>query len=239
MPVSVVTAYSIALDDSPKWHPDVELVKHAGGRVYIKLKANESKFIRIVCHDFIELPKHMRFSLCHSAQWRKLHEARNHAAFGAPKLVAGGLFGNTGKPAPKTKSWRPKRVTVSQMQALRDAAEPLEFELPGDDDNPSLVIASLRPAHPEDDVWVALDPDTLMHITRFLRKCLTLDELVHRRAYNTEAEPGVWRNGSAGVVRRVRDARGDDGCEEDVPEYKSLKTDSIGQPVLLDASTDV
>ena len=234
MAITVHASYSIALDGSAgTWKVDAELIRHAGGRAYLKVKPHESKLIRMVCCDCVDLPKNTRFTLYNTAGWRKLRELRNVAAFGSQTHRAGGLFGSAAKlPA----SWqRPKRTTAAKMQALREAAEPLEFELPGDDIVPNLVVASRKPAHPEDDIWVSLDGDTIMALVRSLRIGLTLDDLQSRRHYKTE--DGCWRNGTAGRIKRLQ--QDSDAEDEAVPPKKYQSLNKAGRSehcVLQDAS---
>ena len=77
-----------------------------------------------------------------------------------------------------------------------------EFLVPGLE-AADLLISSLKPAHPTDDLWVKLGSDSLAHVIRFIRVGLTIDDLSTRRAYAAAAQPGLWNNGSAGLVQRV------------------------------------
>ena len=110
-------------------------------------------------------------------------------------------------------------------------AMPLEFEVPGDDANPPLVVHSLKPGHPEDDLWITLDPDTIMHIIRFIRKSICVEDLTQRRAYASESQPGLWHNGSAGLVRKLRKLDDDDDGLEISKRFKSMNNDGSHQPL--------
>ena len=50
---------------------------------------------------------------------------------------------------------------------------------------------------------MSMDPDTLEHVVRYIRDLgVQLEELMNRRQYGGgDLETGVWRNGSAGLVR--------------------------------------
>ena len=71
----------------------------------------------------------------------------------------------------------------------------------------------VKPAHPCDEVCVKLDASSLEQIVLFIRDCgADVDSLVGRRQYGGPT-PGVWRIGSAGLIRKS-----EGGIEEAVGE---------------------
>ena len=110
---------------------------------------------------------------------------------------------------------------------MRSCPETFDLELPRVGVRPQLVVTCLRPAHPCDDLCVKVCADTLEHIIAFIRAHgFSLDALTSKRAYHATDEPGLWRNGSAGLVRKLEalpyDAGGngrEDGCRK--AKYRS------------------
>ena len=224
MPLTVVATYSVAWDKSPVWKIDAQLIKTVDAQQYVKLRPYEQSLIRIVCHNFLELPKNSKFSLASTAGWNKLIELRNSVAF-APTtktVAASGLFGTT-VVEPKKKKHRPARLNASQLQELRATPTRMEFEVPGCDGFPDLLISSLQPAHPCDELWIRLNADSLEHVFRFLRLDLDVEMLGNRRSYASSSQTGVWSNGSAGLIRKIGTDVGEDGRGS--RRYKSLNNE--------------
>ena len=222
MPVVVERMFSITIDDSSAWRVPSELTRDVDGRTFVKLRAYEPGLIRLICHDTVELKKE-RCSLHNVPGWRALLELRNEAAF--PEEVAkaqpasASLFGADAKVPPK----KPKaRLRASQLQALRDSPSVLEFEIPGGV-GPGLLVASLKPAHPGDDMWVLLDNDSIEQVIRYVRiHGVSLDSLTNRRVYSRSSSQGGWRMGSAGIVRKIQ--IGDPEEEPDAENCKKYRT---------------
>ena len=222
MPAVVEVAYSISLEGSPLWKVGPDLVRTFNDQAFIKLRAHDCGFIRMLCYNHLELPKKTRFSLAQVEGFRSLQRLRNDAAFVEARPRDDGaddLFGGNVKQEKKPRT----RLNASQLQELRANPEVFEFEVPGVGNNPALLITATRPVHPTDDICIKLDGDTIEHITLFIRHGLTIEALTTRRSYGT-ATPGLWNNGSAGLVQRL-----DEGTEVDgVPKrFRSMNVASI------------
>ena len=63
--------------------------------------------------------------------------------------------------------------------------ETMEFEVPGDDHRPAMVVRALKPAHPCDEMCVLFDGDTIDHIVTYIKRGgeLDADALLNKRTY--------------------------------------------------------
>ena len=152
---------------------------------------------------------------------------RNEAAFGcagasgdtSSSPIMASLFGASAKP-PK-KQQKPARMKTTELQQLRNNPTPFEWEVPGVDASPSLMVTSLKPAHPGDDLWSLLDNSNIQHVIEFVRsEGVDIDALLNRRVYGHGDSQGGWRMGSAGIVMKIPEA--DDDAES--PAVKKYKT---------------
>ena len=227
MPVVIQTSYSITIDDSPVWKLSPELVKTVGEQPFLKLRSFEPNLIRLICHNHIDLPKNNRYSLNQVDGWQALMKLRNDAAFGSAGAsgdtssspIMASLFGASAKP-PK-KQQKPARMKATELQQLRNNPTPFEWEVPGVDAAPSLMVTSLKPAHPGDDLWLLLDNSNIQHVIEFVRsEGVDIDALLNRRVYGHGDSQGGWRMGSAGIVMKIPEA--DDDAES--PAVKKYKT---------------
>ena len=80
MPVSLEVTYSLAFDDSPRWPISPALVQTIDGSPYVKLRAHDMGFIRVVCFEVVELPPKQRCSFSQVPGWQKLIQCRNECA---------------------------------------------------------------------------------------------------------------------------------------------------------------
>ena len=227
MPVVIQASYSITIDDSPVWKLSPELVKPVGEQPFLKLRSFEPNLIRLICHNHIDLPKNNRYNLNQVDGWRALMKLRNDATFGSAGAsgdtssspIMASLFGASAKP-PK-KQQKPARMKATELQQLRNNPTPFEWEVPGVDAAPSLMVTSLKPAHPGDGLWLLLDNSNIQHVIEFVRsEGVDIDALLNRRVYGHGDSQGGWRMGSAGIVMKIPEA--DDDAES--PAVKKYKT---------------
>ena len=112
-------------------------------------------------------------------------------------------------------------MKATELQQLRNNPTPFEWEVPGVDAAPSLMVTSLKPAHPGDDLWLLLDNSNIQHVIEFVRsEGGGIDALLNRRVYGHGDSQGGWRMGSAGIVMKIPEA--DDDAES--PAVKKYKT---------------
>ncbi len=232
MPVVVEAAFEIQMDGSPTWRVATDRLKRIDDQWFIKVRPWDRSFVALVTHDLFKLPptKTGRLSLAGATGSKALLKLRNDAVCDQDKTTdtqdaaAEALF-----EAPDENGKRSKkpRMNAARLQELREAPEIFEFTIPGADGRPALAISAVRPAHPCDELCIKLDADTVEQMVHYIRsEGVEVDDLISRRNYGAE-EKGVWRNGSAGLVRKLQQ-ESDDDC--DMPfvkkKYKSLNKDT-------------
>ena len=133
------------------------------------------------------------------------------AASGGGDDESAALFGDTAC----TKSKKPARLNAAKLQEMRDAPGVMEFSVPGVVGSPALNVSTIRPAHPCDDPFVPLDPDSIEHIVRFMRESgIDHDSLMAKRHYGSTGSKGLWRNGGSLVVQSI-DPGSEQSCDDD------------------------
>ena len=225
----VEMTYNVRFEGSPTWTIGSSLVKHVDNKPFLALRPHEAGLIRLLAHNHVDLPPKQRFCLTHCPGFQKLLSLRNEIAFKAADPAASAaesLFAQSDASQRRTKA---VKLRASQLQDIRNHAEILDVHLPGVGTNPDLIISVLRPAHPCDHIHVHLDGDTLEAVAMYIRfHGMGLDSLTMRRTYNAGAD-GVWRNGSAGIVRRMEGGQAEVG-----KKYQRVKQDDLQAPALAD-----
>ena len=117
------------------------------------------------------------------------------------------------------------RFSASQLQEIRSVPVPIEFEVPGVERTMPLHVGSIKPAHPCDELSIRLDAASIEHVVLFIRnEGIDLDALTTKRAYASVETAGVVRNGSAGLLMRLKP---EDAGFDDAPT-KKYRTSKIG-----------
>jgi hypothetical protein len=220
MPTSIEVCYSVSVNNSCQWKLDAKDVSTIDGNHYVVVDPNGSSFVRMVLHGSDNVPSKKagwRPTLANAGSYIEMMALRNAAVADLIEQksddVLNDLFGTDGGAAletPPNISKPPPKLNATQLKAIRAAKQAMEFELPGVNGNPSLSVSCAIPAHPRDHIILQLDPDTVDHVVMFLRHRQSIGNPTGRRSYR-EFEVGVWRNGSAGVVRKIDG--GDDGVK--------------------------
>ena len=230
MPVTIEVTYEIKLNDSPPWKIFANALRQIESEWFVKLRPYDISFIRLVAHDFIELPKRQRMSLAACAGFKALLKLRNDAAIDNADdphdddKDALSLFGSSSvTTAVETKKVKRPRLTAAKLQALRDSPTSFEFSVPGTEGNPALMVTAIRPAHPCDELCVKLDAGTIEQLVLFIRDGgVSVEDLGTRRSYGTVGE-GVWKNGSAGYIKKLAQSDElDDDKSDRKRKYQSL-----------------
>ena len=249
MPVKVDITYVIAVDNasgkSPSWNVTSDKLRAVDGINFVKLRPYDESLCKVVCQGHLDLPKKIRPSLAQCSGWKDPLKCRNDAVAESMESQDAGaevsLFGDDAKPSRK-RVRAPSRVNAAQLPSRRDHPEVMAFLIPGTNDRPPLLVSTLRPAHPCDDLSVSLDADSLEHIFLFMReKGIDIESLSSKRQYGgMDSEPGVWRNGSGSKIRKLRADIIDsdnEGCEH-LNKYQRIKGGGGDQSALaLDANS--
>ena len=238
MAVQIEPAFTITLNGGPAWEVSGDQLKTVGDLRFVKLRSHDQPLIRLICNDFVELPKRTRFSLNHCAGLRELIALRNQAATNAatreeaPNENAdqvANLFGADSEPASKKQK---HRVNAAQLAEWRASPEHLEVMVPdieaGEDGG--LMVTMLKPVHPCDDLMIALDSDSIHCVIRFIRNAgVDIESLTQTRAYNANA--GVWKNGSAGLIKKLDTDRDTDDGKVGLKKYRSMNKRRAAAPL--------
>ena len=202
MAVVVEQVFSIIVGDSSPWRAHPKLVRMVNDVPYLKLPSHDPSLIRLIAHDHVELDKKTRFSLAQCDGFKALVELRNSSCQStAADESAPGLFDVT--PKKRTK------LTADQCRQLRECPEVQEMLIPGVNGSPSMMVPTLLPAHPCDDIAIRLSADCLQHVIAYIQgHGVSLESLSSKRAYreplNGETPvKGVWRNGNGSVIVKL------------------------------------
>ena len=207
MPVAVERIYAISFNESAPWRVPSDGIKRVDGSDFIKVKPYDLGLIKLVCTGLVEIPKKARPSLAQCPGFKSLIELRNRAASDeVPQpSVAEMLFKKSrSDPKPDKKARKTPKLNAAKLQELREAPSVFDFEVPGVEDAPALMVTALKPIHPCDELCIKCDSGSIEQIIQYVRgNGLDLDSLLNKRQYGNEHGNGVWRNGSAGLVRKV------------------------------------
>jgi len=90
-----------------------------------------------------------------------------------------------------------------------------------------LSLLVLKPGHSNEDMSVHLEPDTLDYVFTYIaEQGVAIEDLLAKRQYGGDHGPGVWRMGSAGLVRKI-DAVVDGTDDDESPTKKPAKYQSL------------
>ncbi len=231
MSVSIEVCYQVRIDGSNPWKVATDGCKTIEGRTFARLRPYDKSFVNLVCHDSQIHPsetKGKRLSLAGCDGFKSLLKLRNEAVAALENAEAqddcdsktADLFEKCGDEGRPKKGRYVPRMNAARLQALRDAPELMEFLVPGFDETPDLTITCVRPAHPCDEMWAPLEPDTIAQVVRFIRTNIAAEHLLSRRQYASGSQKGVWRNGSAGTIMKLGEE------EPGLKKYKVLKEDA-------------
>ena len=233
MSVIVQPAFTITMDGSSPWKVNADKLKNVGGQWFLRMRAWDTGLIHLIANDFCELPKKTRFSLVSCEGWESLIKLRN-ASVTQLKAQSGmdsdksdeaaqALFGSIDSNASK-KNLKKPQMNAAQLKELREEPKLFDINVPGSSDRHALMVTVVHPAHPCDEMCVKLDADTIAHLAHYIREHgFDVESLTSRRVYASAGadNKGVWRNGSAGLVRKLQPIDSDD----DTPprrKYQSL-----------------
>ena len=212
MPVVIEQCYTVSFDDGAKWKIKSDSVRSIEGVTYVKIMPYCQSFIRFIVDGAFKLPTTVKMSLAGTDGYMELIKLRNSASKclhdelnsdASASADHQDLFAVADASQPKK-----KRLSVAQLREIRSAPTHIEFTVPGIGGAQPLDVGSIRAAHPEDNMWIRFDEDTLAHVVRYLRVSVTDAEcLQQRREYksNTALPSGVWRNGGNKLVYRVKE----------------------------------
>ena len=226
MPIIVEPSYHISLDEAATWvvKPDM-LVRH-DEHTFVRLRTWDKNLITIITNIAgVELPSKSRPSLAGCPGYNALKSLRNSmmSAGEEDSNTASALFGREAAINLKVK---PARISLAQMAQLR--ANPQVMEVPINNASRGQFTALiLRPGHPNEDVSVLLDSETLDHVFTFIaEQGVSSEDLLSKRQYGSDHGPGVFSNGSAGLMRKNDVDACDDGaeCEEPLAKKSKFKT---------------
>ena len=215
--MSIETMHVLKLDGAPEWRVTNQLLRTVGDEIFIKLRAYDMGFIRMVCHGVIDLPKrNYKLSIAQCDGYKALIGLRQNKANQTTQALGRDALAGSASLGDRSRTKRPKRVNASKLQELREDPQVMELEIPAIDGRPPVLISCVRPCHPCDELTVKLCPDTLGQVVLYMRSVgIGEDTITARRGYRDEQAPdGAWKMGSAGYVMRVKD---------EGKKYKSLK----------------
>ncbi len=245
MQVTIDKTYLVTVDDSPPWKVGIDLVQVINDDEFVKFRSYDQSLIKLIVHTTgLDLAKSKKFSLARLPGYRKLVEIRNAAAFPLGQGDDGDdanecLFGSAALPKAKR-----QRVSAIKLREMRATPDTFEFDVPGGGNAPDIVVCAVKPLHPCDELCFRFTPDTLAAVVRFIRMHggFEPETVAQRRQYGSDyGEPGVWRNGSAGFIRKVQ--AGSDDEDDTAKKWKVVEgvkrkketadssPDAIGRPV--------
>ena len=222
MPTVVEVAYNVSFNGSAPWRVPSGLIQLVDQLPFVRLRAWDGAFVRLVIHHLLELPKgqsYSRPSLASCEGFKALRKLLNDAVAVAAQCATAepqekSLFGES---ATSCKTKKAPVMKASQLNELRATPTTCEFLVPGSDGRPALSIMAIKPVHPCDDLQICLDADSLDHCIMYIRSFgISLEQLFTKRQY-ASLSPGLWLNGSAGKVRKIIVDADDEpeGCDEE------------------------
>ena len=134
MPVVVEMAYNVRFNDGPLWKINSDLVRYVDNAPFVKLRAWDYSFVRVVAHGVIEVPKGTRPSLASCEGFKALMKHRNEAMLvlnQEPSEPEEPSLFDPEVPQKAQSSLRPTRINAAKLQELREEPTAMEFMLPG------------------------------------------------------------------------------------------------------------
>ena len=190
MSIAIETSYVLKVDGAPVWKIPLDVLKHVDGEMFIRLRPWDFSLVRLVLHGTDDsIKKKENPSLAQTPGWQAFMILRNEAAFpcDTADVSARSLFGVDAQ----KKRRRQTRVSVQQLVAQRANCETMEFEVPGDNQRPAMVVRALKPALPYDEMSVLFNADTIDHIIAYIKQGGELDAeaLLNKRVYKRQDPP--------------------------------------------------
>jgi hypothetical protein len=214
MKVELKRVWSVSHEGSPPWLVPADQVVEVDGNSYLKLWGRTYGFVKVICHDMEKVPRN--FSLCGSLGLCSLVELRNEAGR-SPEERAKNIFG-------KIKAR--KSLTHAAQEEAREHPRVVEFTVPAFHGSPATVVKALKSVHPNDNLSVEMDANSLAAIFGYIRD-QGLDKIPTRAYIPGSKGHGSSHDGSAGPVwnmggkRLARKLTPDaDRLDEDQPPAK-------------------
>ena len=183
----------------------------------------------------VQVPAKSRPSLANCPGYIALKGVRNAAVttelcLEGDQQAAQALFGAS---SPASKSVKVQRKSAAEMADLRMHPQMVEATVQVAD-APPFPVLFLKPGHVYEDVGVLLDSTVLDHVFRFIvEQGVSAEDLFAKRQYGTDHGPGVWSNGSAGLVRKIAPIQDDEGGDlaedERVSAVKQQRFESMNK----------
>ena len=228
MPVVVEPSYHISLDEKATWVVRPDMLIRVEDQTFVRLRTWDRSLVAIVTSIAgVELPAKCRPSLAGCPGYQALKGLRNAAlnANDDEATTANALFGDSAAATPKGKAPRISKAVMAEMRSNPQVTE-ITVQVSG---RAPLSILVLKPGHSNEDVAVHLEPDCLDYVFTYIaEQGVAIEDLLAKRQYGGDHGPGVWSNGSAGLVRKIEAVvDGDDeGLAKKTPKYQSVGTKS-------------
>ena len=225
MPIIVEPSYHISLDEKATWVVRPDMLSRAEDHTFVRLRTWDKNLISIITSIAgVDLPTKCRPSLAGCPGYQALKSLRNTtlSATDDDATAANALFGDSAAVTLKA-----PRISLATMADLRNNRQVMEMQIQVSGRAPLNVLA-LKPGHSNEDVAVHLEPDTLEYVfAHIAEQGVTVEDLLAKRQYGTDHGPGVWSNGSAGLVLRIgvlADHDESDESERKATKFQSLST---------------
>ena len=177
--------------DGAVWKVKQDLIIRVDNRDWVKIKASDQGFVRLVCRGIIEkLPKNA--TLTNSPGMHELIAARNAQA---TVVVGPSLFADV---EPIKKAKRP----IGTAKSMRESPTIVDVNLVHD--GIAFVLPMVRPAHSSQHICVPLDVDVIERLVMFIRnKGGIVDESLTDKRHYTKPDQavGVWKAGDGYVAK--------------------------------------
>ena len=226
-----VDSYTVAFADSHLvWKIHGDLVRCVGDTQFLKVKPYDQALVRLVCESELGLDKNTKYTIAGCVGFKDLLRLRNEAAFkatiaseDAATFAAVKVFGKGAGGGKKPFTRHNPRYRAHELRDLRDTPETVELELEAMADLPAHRITVMRPCHPCEDLTISFTPECVEHVIAYIKsKGVDRETLTQRRSYGGGPD-GAWKNGSAGLVKRVAEQDcGDEAAEAPKKRFTTL-----------------
>ena len=180
--------------DGAVWKVKQDLIIRVDNRDWVKIKASDQGFVRLVCKGIIgRFPKNA--TLTNSPGMNELIAARNEQAtvVAGPSLPS--LFADA---EPIKKAKRP----IGTAKSMRESPTIVDVNLVHG--GIAFVLPMVRPAHSSQHICVPLDADVIERLVMFIRnKGGIVDESLTDKRHYTKPDKavGVWKAGDGYVAK--------------------------------------
>jgi hypothetical protein len=229
MPIVVEPSYHISLDEKATWVVRPDMLIRVEDQTFVRLTTWDRSLISIITNIAgVDLPTKCRPSLAGCPGYQSLKSLRNASltANDDEATAANALFGDSAAATLKAKAPRISRAAMAELRSNPQVTE-LTIQVSG---RAPLSLLVLKPGHSNEDMSVHLEPDTLDYVFTYIaEQGVAIEDLLAKRQYGGDHGPGVWRMGSAGLVRKIDAVVDDDDDESPTKKhakYQSLTTKS-------------